>query len=202
MSKPTDVRVVATRLYFIPIETRVPLKFGPETVTSVTVARVCVTVEDARGKRAEGWGETPLSVQWVWPSTLPYAFRHDMVKRFTTRLAEALVRPDFAGHAFEVGHDWQELLLPKMLAEFNRGASDPMPLLAGLVCLSLFDIALHDAFGQLHQRPIYSTYTSEFISRDLSEFLSPAGDAPRELSFANKFPADFLVANPPRRLLA
>src|SRR5205085_12125492 len=113
MSKPSDVRVVATRLYFLPVQTRVPLKFGTETLTSVTCARACVTVEDRNGKRVEGWGETPLSVQWVWPSKLPYALRHEMLQRFTARLAVEIVRPDFAGHVFEIGHDWQELLLPK-----------------------------------------------------------------------------------------
>jgi L-alanine-DL-glutamate epimerase-like enolase superfamily enzyme len=202
MSRPTDVRVVATRLYFLPVQTRVPLKFGTETLTSVTIARVCVTVEDRQGKRAEGWGETPLSVQWVWPGQLPYTLRHEMLKRFTQHLTEQIVSPDFTGHAFEIGADWQEQLLPKLLAAFNRGASEPMPLLAGLVCLSLFDLALHDAFGQVHRRSIYSTYTSEFMSRDLGDFLVPAGDAPAAVQFAGKFPANFLVANPSRRLLA
>jgi L-alanine-DL-glutamate epimerase-like enolase superfamily enzyme len=202
MSRPTDIRAVAARLYFLPVQTRVPLKFGTETLTSVTIARVCVTVEDRHGKRADGWGETPLSVQWVWPSQLPYTLRHEMLKRFTQHLAEQIASPNFMGHAFEIGADWQEQLLPKLLAAFNRGASEPMPLLAGLVCLSLFDLALHDAFGQVHQRPIYSTYVSEFMSRDLGDFLVPAGDAPSALQFAGKFPADFLVADPPRRLLA
>lgn len=202
MSLPTDVRVCAARLYFLPVQTRVPLKFGTETLTSVTCARACVTVENAQGRRAEGWGETPLSVQWVWPSQLPYALRHEMLKRFCTRLAEVIVRPDLTGHAFEVGVDWQEILLPQMLTAFNRGAPEPMPLLAGLVCLSVFDLALHDAYGRLHQRPTYSTYTKEFLSRDLAEFLVPAGDAPDSASFAGKFPADFLETDPPERLLA
>lgn len=200
MSRSTDVRIAATRLYFLPIQTRVPLKFGTETLTSVTCARACVTVENARGQRAEGWGETPLSVQWVWPSKLPYALRHEMLKRFTTRLAEVIVRPDLTGHAFEIGADWQESLLPKMLEAFNRGASEPMPLLAGLVSLSVFDLAAHDAFGQLHQRSVYSTYTSDFIGRDLADFLVPAGDT--SVNFNQKFPRDFLVANPPKELLA
>ena len=64
----TDINPVAVRLYFIPIETRIPLKFGPETLTSVTCARVCVTAANKGGQRAKGWGETPLCVQWAWPS--------------------------------------------------------------------------------------------------------------------------------------
>ena len=93
MSKSTDVRIVATRLYFLPLEMRVPLKFGAKTVTSVTCARACVTVEDSRGQRAEGWGETPLSVQWVWPSRQPYVERHKRLKQFCILLAENLAIP-------------------------------------------------------------------------------------------------------------
>jgi len=202
MSKPTDVRVVATRLFFLPVETRVPLKFGTETLTSVTCARACVTVEDRNGKRAEGWGETPLSVQWVWPSKLPYAERHERLKNYCVRLAKQVVRADLYGHAFEVGADWQELLLDVSLAAWNDGAQEPMPLLAGLVCLSVFDLALHDAFGQLHQRPIYDTYTPEFLSRDLDSFLIQAANSSASFDFVKKFPTDFFVANPPRQLLA
>ncbi|HWN95398.1 MAG TPA: mandelate racemase/muconate lactonizing enzyme family protein [Methylomirabilota bacterium] len=182
MSKSTDVRVVATRLYFLPIEMRMPLKFGSEITTSVTCARACVTVEGRDGRRAEGWGETPLSVQWVWPGKLPYAERHETLKRFSTALAREIVSPDFAGHAFEIGADWQELLLPHLMWGFNRGPGEPMPLLAGLVCLSVFDIALHDAFGHLHQRPIYSTYTSEFMSRDIDQFFVLTKAAPDALN--------------------
>ncbi len=46
MPKPTDVRPVAISLYFLPIKTRVPLKFGPEVTTEVTCARV---QNDGRG---------------------------------------------------------------------------------------------------------------------------------------------------------
>ena len=45
----TDIRPVAVDLYFLPVQTRVPLKFGPETLTSVICARVCMTVADASG---------------------------------------------------------------------------------------------------------------------------------------------------------
>src|SRR6188768_858404 len=116
MSKPSDVRVIATRLYFLPVQTRLPLKFGTEVTTSVTCARVCVSVTDRAGKRSEGWGETPLSVQWVWPSPLPYESRHAAMKDFCVQLAAAWAKFEVQGHPIEVGHAFQEELLPKLLA--------------------------------------------------------------------------------------
>jgi len=64
----TDVEPISVDLYFIPVKTRVPLKFGTQVVTSVTCARVCVTVANKQGQYAHGWGETPLSAEWAWPS--------------------------------------------------------------------------------------------------------------------------------------
>src|SRR5271156_3633312 len=105
MPKPTDIRPVAVELYFLPIKTRVPLKFGPEVTTEVTCARVKMTVEDSRGRRAEGWGETPLSVQWVWPSQLGYEERHEALRALSVKIATAWpVLRDEPGHPMEVGH--------------------------------------------------------------------------------------------------
>jgi L-alanine-DL-glutamate epimerase-like enolase superfamily enzyme len=202
MPLPTDIRIVATRLYFLPLQMRVPLKFGAETVTSVTCARACVTVEDHNGRRAEGWGETPLSVQWVWPSNAPYTERHQRLKDFCLLLARELPQAELRGHAFELGAQIETELLPRLLGASNRDATQPMPLLAGLVCLSVFDLALHDAFGQLHQVNVYDTYTAQFLSRDLSAYLAPAADVSGSVDFNGRFPADFLVSNPPSQLLA
>jgi len=202
MSKQTDLRVVGARLYFLPVRTRVPLKFGPETLTEVTCARVCLRVADCRGREAEGWGETPLSVQWVWPSGLPYAQRDARLQEFCADLTSAWAGFAAEGHALEIGHDFLEQVLPGSLKTANqrRAGEEPMPWLAALVCASTFDLALHDAYGQIHRRPVYETYTPEFLSRDLAAYLTPArGTA---VSFAGKFPAEFLVADPPTRLRA
>ena len=51
--KSTDVRAIGAELYLLPVTTRMPLKFGPETVTQVTCARVCLTVEDRKGVVAQ-----------------------------------------------------------------------------------------------------------------------------------------------------
>ena len=193
MSKATDIRVVGARLYFLPLQTRVPLKFGTETVTSVTCARGCIRVADRQGRVAEGWGETPLSVQWVWPSATPYERRHDMLRRFCVTLTKAWTAFTAVGHPIEIGHDFQEQVLPALLRESNGEgrAGEPMPWLAALVCCSVFDQALHDAYGNLLDRPIYETYGREFISRDLAAFLNPADDT--DVSFQGKYPHDFLL---------
>src|SRR5687768_13725357 len=106
MPKPTDVRVVSAALYFIPIRTRVPLKFGAETVTAVTVARARIEVEGTDGRRAVGWGETPLSVQWTWPSAAPYDDRHTALKAFSIDLALAWSTFARAGHPIEIAVDF------------------------------------------------------------------------------------------------
>ncbi len=191
--KVTDVHVIGVELYFLPVQTRVPLKFGTETLTSVTCARARVVVEDRLGRTASGWGETPLSVQWVWPSSLDYSLRHQMLCDFCQQLATVWSQLDTQGHPLEIGNDFQEGPLTDELAQFNERsqASQDMPLLAGLVCCSLLDIALHDAYGNLHNVPIYETYNQQYMNRDLSSFLEPAPDV--DVDFHNKYPADFLA---------
>lgn len=219
--KVTDVRPVAAELYFLPVTTRVPLKFGPETLTSVTCARVRVRVSDRNGRTADGWGETPLSVQWVWPSKLAYEPRHQALKQFCVELGKAFAEFDCCGHPLEVGYDFQQQVLPELTRRFNerevawaarpclpeghgRAAhatiDEPMPYLAALVCLSLFDIALHDAYGQLLNRPVYSTYNHSFMSRDLAAYLAPAEGS--GVSFAGLYPEDFLLSPRPEKLAA
>ena len=202
MGKTTDVCCKNISLYYLPVETRVPLKFGPETLTHVTCARVCMKVEDTRGNAADGWGETPLSVQWVWPSSLSYEERHEALKDFCVKLSAAWTDFQTSGHPMEVSHTFQENRLPELLEEFNsdRGGSEPMPWLAALVCCSTFDLALHDAYGMLHQIPVYNTYNAEFMNADLSNFLTPAEGS--DVSFAGKYPEDFLVPKRPDRMMA
>lgn len=202
MSKKTDIQPRCAALYFLPVETRVPLKFGPETLTHVTCARVSMTVEDKSGHTAQGWGETPLSVQWVWPSSLSYEERHKALKDFCIKLAQSWTESDVSGHPMEIGHEFQMIRLPKLLEEFNqqRENSEAMPWLAALVCCSAFDIALHDAYGMIHNVPVYKTYNSQFMNADLSHFITPAEGSP--LSFKDKYPEDFLVFPRPDRMMA
>lgn len=70
-----------------------------------------------------------------------------------------------------------------------------MPYLASLVAFSAFDIALHDAFGVCHGVDVYRTYQADWMSRDLSAFLSAEA-----VRFDGRYPADYLVAEAPTRL--
>lgn len=187
------MKIVATHVYLLPIKNRVPLKFGPETVTEVMCARVSVDVTNAAGRRATGWGETPLSVQWVWPSDIPYATRLNQLLEFCRQIAQELTCCGLEGHPLEIGRDFQEHSLPKMLTAFNAEHSndEPMPWLAALVCYSAFDVAAHDAFGWLVGRPWYETLGRKHLQRDLAELID---DIP---AFKGKYPVDFL-ANPAR----
>jgi L-alanine-DL-glutamate epimerase-like enolase superfamily enzyme len=196
VTKSTDISVVGTRLYFIPIQMRMPLKFGPETVTSVTCARVRVTVADRTGRRAEGWGETPLSVQWVWPSKLPYETRHQALKTFCAQLAEAWVGFGEFGHPIEIGYAFQEQLLPVLRSRVST-ADPQMPWLGALVCCSPFDIAVHDAYGQLHGRRVYDTYNRHWMSRDLACYF---GD--ESSGFGGQFPDNYMASAPATQLRA
>ncbi|HDP35385.1 MAG TPA: hypothetical protein ENN29_09780 [Candidatus Hydrogenedentes bacterium] len=201
MGNARDVRIVGARLFFLPVETRVPLKFGPETLTYVTCARAAVRVRDAAGREAEGWGETPLSVQWVWPGSLGYEERHQALKDFCHVLTGAYAGSGAQGHPMEIGHAFLESDLPELLRNFNRErGGKEMPWLAALVCCSPFDIALHDAYGMLHGVPVYETYNAGWMNKDLSAFLAPAADA--SVSFEGKFPAHFLRFPRPARLPA
>jgi len=205
MSHNKDVRVTGCELYFIPVQTRVPLKFGTEALTSVTCARAMVTVTGTDGRTAHGWGETPLSVQWVWPSTEPYEPRHVALKDFTTRVAEAWVNSDLSGHPVEIGYAFQQELLPGLRDRYNElgktaAHKSDLPYLAALLCTSVIDQAVHDAYGVLHGVDIYDTYNSDYMTHDLATFLEPAAGS--GVMFAGLFPDAFLAKHPPAHMPA
>lgn len=187
----------SVEVYFLPVQTRVPFKFGHEVLTDVTCARIKMQVVDRDGKTFVGWGETPLNVQWAWPSSLSYAERHDAMLDFCRRLGQAWCDVASFGHAMDIGHPFLETRLPKLLSEFNtnRGkdspGGEPMPHLAALVCCSAFDLALHDAFGKSVGLPTFQTFTPELMENDLSAYLEPASGS--SVSFDGKYPSDYFV---------
>ena len=200
MKQNGEIRVIGARLYLLPVETRVPLKFGAETLTSVTCARVSLTIEDRHGKRATGWGETPLSVQWGWPSAQSYVERHSRLVAFCAGQAAAWAEFDAAGHPLEIGSAFLTEKLPALISAESAGKGlttrnpeSEIPWLAALICTSPYDIALHDAYGKLREVPTYATYTSTYLPYDLLHFFGQSGsDRHSTAAFAGRCPADYL----------
>lgn len=183
------MKVTRISLSFVPVVTRVPLKFGDQTLTEVSCARVGIEVE-SEGRTATGWAETPLSVAWVWPSGLGYQDREDRLKKFCEILRSDLTKNLEEGHPFVAGHRYIEDRLHDRLDEENAGRDEVanMPHLAALVCLSAFDLALYDAFGKLNNVGAFECLDQKWLGeKDLSHFLEP------EEKFVGKYPADYLV---------
>lgn len=191
--------VEALSLSFLPVGMRVPLKFGDQILDSVTCARVRVELSVGGDKRAVGWGETPLSVAWVWPSAAPYEERHAALKDFTITLAKELAGRGGGRHALEFGHDFIETALGPLREAFNRErpGEEDLPYLAALVAFSAFDLAIHDAFAQAHGVSVYASYRPDLLPANLDRFLE--ADAPG-VDFAKLHLSDLLVSEPPRTL--
>lgn len=190
--RSTDISICGVKVYLLPISTRVPLKFGAETLTEVTCLRVAVEVEDQRGHRAVGWGETPLNVQWVWPSSLGYQARLAALQELVIALAQALEDLPEIGHAFELGVEWIEHLLPSVLEGVNKSRPHaPIPYLASLLVASAFDIAIHDAHGMVANCDTYQLYGQNFLDRPVADFLELDVSAAEELG--GRYLDEFLV---------
>lgn len=204
-ARATDVQVTGAALFLIPVKLRVPLRFGGQVVEEVTCARVAVELVTTRGVRAVGWGETPLLVQWGWPSNTPYAPRYDAMVRLAAGCVKAICAWPEAGHALEIGHAFEANRLDELARVATGDCSEAIPRLASLICLSPLDLAIHDAFGKVHRIDTFASYTAEYLTRDLADLFGDSGmppdDADRGL-FTGRYPADFLAGKPATELLA
>ncbi|MBQ9804629.1 MAG: mandelate racemase/muconate lactonizing enzyme family protein [Lentisphaeria bacterium] len=171
---------------FISVKLRLPLKFGAEVIDSLKVVHVEL---DAYG--AVGRGETPLSAAWAWPGRESFSYRENLMSEFCCFLQKNFPVPQCdpmsAGYAFLTGQ------LPGLLDEFNREHHCAMPHLAALICLSAFDIAMHDAWGLAHNMPTYRMYNRNYLEHDLAWFF-------KDEKFTGLYPEDFFVKEIPAEL--
>lgn len=187
------------QLFLLPVETRVPLKFGTETLTSVTCARIRATLKDDAGASSSGWGETPLNVQWVWPSPTSYHERLQALTGLIRLIGCHILENTLSGHPMDMGHQFTEFHLPQILESVNAERSatglEPIPWLAALVCFSPFDIAFHDAYARHNNVPVHTIYGPDWMEHDLSHYIEAA---PNESStiFSGKYPKDFMRPSP------
>ena len=167
------------KVNFVPVEMRLPLKFGGETIYSIQIASVSL-----ENYGAVGHGETPLSVGWAWPADLTFKYREEMMCKFGEYIAENLVYTD--EHPMIAGYKVINNGLPRWLESFNSENGCEMPYLAALITLSAFDIALHDAYALANNVPVYEIYGRKFMPRDLEYFFN-------DPVFARKYPEDYFI---------
>jgi L-alanine-DL-glutamate epimerase-like enolase superfamily enzyme len=185
-------KIDSVQLYFLPAPMRVPLKFGTETLTEVTLARVCIGLKNEAGDITLGWGETPLSVGWVWPSKEDYHGREEALKSFCMNLSGALLKWDEFTHVFEASYAFIKQDLEVMSHHFETQLSESLPHLASLVCYSAFDIALHDAFSKSIGCSAFETLNSKYMSKDLSCYI----ESDNGHSFKGEYPYNYLIDSP------
>ncbi len=189
-----DVRISGTELYTFPLETRIPLAFGRERATDISVLRAGVTVSSASGEKATGYADVPLNVQWAWPSEIPPAERLQTLLLCAEELADRWAEIDVSGHPMEIYHAFN--------AEggvSNCRSRPAAPSRAWQLLLSVFDLATHDGYGVLHRLPTYETYTPRYMSRDVGALLNGSSYAGE---LALRYPRDYLVSEPQSRILA
>jgi L-alanine-DL-glutamate epimerase-like enolase superfamily enzyme len=187
-------RVVDSSVDFEDIRFRVPLRFGTGVVEMTRLATARVTIEDpSSGRRAEGLGQILLSELWAFPSAkVERADRQKAMQQVAEGAALWLRRERPEGHPLEIGQMIKsEAVAWSQGTREEFGLAERMPLLAGLNSVSLFDAALHDAFGKLLGRSAYDCCGPD-VAPDLSAFLGPA--------FRGKFASQYLRERPRPRV--
>lgn len=186
LRRSTDITVIDTRVYFLPVHCEEPLTFGGGSVTSITCCRAAVTVRTHAGKTATGWGEVPLNAVWAWPAACSREtsasrdYRDGVMRRVCIAIGKALRDMSDAGHPFEVSRRFMAAVLPHVMADCDtpEGPADTsvgrIPDTVALLCMTPFDIALYDAFGMVHESPVIDTLGAGFLAVDLSTYF-PAG---------------------------
>ena len=110
------------------------------------------------------------------------------VKEFCRRLLTLWRNYEVPGHAMEIGHQFiRDRLLTAWEAENEERDEATNAVLAALVCNSLFDLALHDAYGVCNEVATFNTYNSAYMNHDLTWYYTPEY---REI-FTGKYPEDF-----------
>ena len=176
MSKSTKIAVIEAECEKFPFVYRSPLKFGGRVVKDVTVFRTTVTLEDkGKKKTAFGMGEMTLGSAWAWPSKL---LTPEQVLRTVIALAERIVQSvtELEPAAHPLFMSQQLKAIAKSKAEelaIAMKLQEPIPDLAIALAFSSVDIALHDAYGRLHNANCFDCLTPDHIGSDLSHWLGP-----------------------------
>lgn len=181
----SDITVKALDVFYTPCVARTPLKFGAVVVERLDFAKVRATVEDRRGRVAEGWGGIFIMDFWGWPDpSLSHEAKAAAMKDVVSGFCRLVLDYPEPTHPINLFLDVEDDLRRLNLDVCERhGLTPPQPFLSALVCASPVDAAIHDAYGRVHGVDVYDTYGPEFMPNDLSRWLGP--------TFAGRYPRDY-----------
>ncbi len=174
MSKPTDIRLLEVTSETELHAYRAPIKFGGRVVTDALLLNVRAVVETRDGRRGEGFGSMPMGNVWAWPSaTVPVESTLEAMTELGRRLVALADRHPGTGHPLELTHELSQAYGSEA-GEVARaaGLAEPMPRLAQLVAASPLEAAIHDAYGKTLGENAYNLLGEEFVSGDLSKYLT------------------------------
>lgn len=187
----TDIRPARLDV-FVTMETpRIPLKFGAVIMRQTPFVHVRAAVENADGRTAEGWGGIFLSDGWAWPDPAVQqpTKQHAMI-HLAREWARQVAQYNRFAHPLDIWWDLHDDLQPcaeRLSQDLRLPAA--MPYLAGLVCASPVDAALHDAFGKAAGINSYNGYGRSCTRHDLSRYLGRR--------FRGAYLSDFIHPMPP-----
>ncbi|RJP34946.1 MAG: hypothetical protein C4527_01365 [Candidatus Omnitrophota bacterium] len=171
---PTVITITHAEFEYEDHAYRTPLKFGGIITDKVTLLNVRVRVKDRSGNEMAGFGSMPLGNVWSFPSRV---HSYDETLSTMKKLAEKLcgITKDYNDFDHPIGiNAVLEPLYRKTAEEAARELQlqEPIPVLCLLVAASAFDAAIHDAYGKLLGLHSYYTYGADFMTHDLSHYLS------------------------------
>ena len=121
-----------------------------QTLTSVKCARVKVLSKSEDGIIKEGWGETPLSAAWVWPSSLDYGQRESRLIEFCESIAQYFIEFYGDGHPFELGIKF----ISESLEDLRRSHNGTYPDQEEVMFLQSLSLLLLNHYLHFSQIPI------------------------------------------------
>src|SRR5690625_114994 len=165
---PTDIRITEARAQFHEVVLDQPFAISGRPITHFTVAEVTLTGQDRGGTRAQGVGYSMLSVPWAWPrAEVDVPSRDEALRTLVRQFTDSLSDGGW-GDAIQL---WRPLYarLDQALADLAQQLGcGPVPRLAGMLALGAVDNALHDVWGQVAGRSVYTMYTADHLAQDLS----------------------------------
>jgi L-alanine-DL-glutamate epimerase-like enolase superfamily enzyme len=175
MSKPTDIRICDARASTQYFKYRAPAKFGGRTVTDVVLLDVTVDVETRDGRRGRGFGSMPVGNIWAWPSQkLSTEQSLAAMIEFGERMVRHANEYRGIGHPLEITHELSSAQRSEADTVVRESSlAEPMPRLAQLVAASALEAAIHDAYGKALGQNSYNLLGPDFVSSDLSAYLTP-----------------------------